>query len=137
MRAEEAPAAFARDLVEAIAAGRAIELADAELARRGKIERAAEPSARAPGTLTPVYPCRPHSSLIAAIPAFGVKAGSGAPIRACRRFLLPPPAAYPAHQIGASPAGIIFASQQSSSQVRAARIGIREGVSPTYSQNRV
>ena len=34
------------------------------------------------------------------------------------------PAAYPAHQIGASPAGTIITSQRSSSQARAAPIGI-------------
>lgn len=50
--AEEALAAFARDLVEEIAAGRAIELTDAELARREKIEREAEPPATYPAPWT-------------------------------------------------------------------------------------
>jgi hypothetical protein len=30
-----------------------------------------------------ITPSRPHNSLIAARPAFGVSAGSGAPIRGC------------------------------------------------------
>ena len=37
----------------------------------------------------PVTPSRPHSSVTAARPAFGVSAGSGAPIRTCR-FPAPP-----------------------------------------------
>jgi hypothetical protein len=47
-------------------------------------------------------------------------------IRRADPYLLPFrfPAAYPAHQIGASPAGTIITSQRSSSQARAAPIGI-------------
>jgi hypothetical protein len=37
----------------------------------------------------PIKPSRPHNSVIAAIPAFGVSDRSGAPIRACRRFPAP------------------------------------------------
>ena len=36
-----------------------------------------------------ITPSRSHNSMIAAIPAFGVKARSGAPTRACLRFRLP------------------------------------------------
>ena len=46
-------------------------------------------------------------------------------------------AAYPFHQVGASPPEMIITSQRSSSQVRAAPIGICAAVSPTYSRIRV
>ena len=38
----------------------------------------------------PITPSRPHSSVMAARPAFGVSAGSGAPIRGCCRDLPAP-----------------------------------------------
>ena len=38
----------------------------------------------------PITPSRPHSSVITARPAFGVSAGSGAPIRGCCRDLPAP-----------------------------------------------
>jgi hypothetical protein len=41
-------------------------------------------------SIAPITPSRPHSSVIAAIPAFAVSARSGAPTRACARFRLPP-----------------------------------------------
>jgi hypothetical protein len=82
---------------------------------------------------TPITPSRPHSSLTATRPAFGVSDRSGAPIRTCCRF----PAAYPIHQIGASPLVMIITSQRSSSQARAAPIGICAAVSPAYSRIRV
>jgi len=61
------------------------------------------------------------------------------PIRRADPHLLPFrfPAAYPAHQIGASPAGTIITSQRSSSQARVAPIGIYMRASPAYSRNRV
>jgi hypothetical protein len=50
---------------------------------------------------------------------------------------IPCPAAYPVHQIGASPLEMIITSQRSSSQARAAPIGICAAVSPAYSRIRV
>jgi hypothetical protein len=50
---------------------------------------------------------------------------------------LPPPRTYAAHQIGALSAEMIIISQRSSSQARAAPIGIYRSVSPAYSRNRV
>ena len=47
------------------------------------------------------------------------------------------PAAYPFHQVGASPLEMIITSQRSSSQVKGAPIGICAAVSPTYSRIRV
>ena len=47
------------------------------------------------------------------------------------------PAAYPAHQIGASPVGTIITSQRSSSQAKAAPIGTCTRASPACSPNRV
>jgi len=47
------------------------------------------------------------------------------------------PAAYPFHQVGASPPEMIITSQRSSSQVKGAPIGICAAVSPTYSRIRV
>ena len=49
----------------------------------------------------------------------------------------PPPDTYAAHQIGALSAEMIIISQRSSSQARAAPIGIYRIVSPAYSRNRV
>jgi hypothetical protein len=52
---------------------------------------------------------------------------------------LTPPATstYPAHQIGVLSAGLTITWQRSSSQARAAPIGIYTSVSPAYSWNRV
>ena len=51
--------------------------------------------------------------------------------------LLPPPATYAAHQIGALSAEMIITWQRSSSQARAAPIAIYRVESPAYSRNRV
>jgi hypothetical protein len=62
------------------------------------------------------------------------------PIRRADPRLLPRsarPAAYPFHQVGASPPEMIITSQRSSSQVKGAPIGIYAAVSPTYSRIRV
>ena len=62
------------------------------------------------------------------------------PIRRADPRLLPRsarPAAYPFHQVGASPPEMIITSQRSSSQVKGAPIGICAAVSPTYSRIRV
>jgi hypothetical protein len=80
-----------------------------------------------------ITPSRSHSSLTAAKPAFAVSDRSGAPARTCCRFRLlplPPATTYPAHQIGALSAEMIFISQRSSSQDRAAPIGICTAVPP-------
>ena len=60
-------------------------------------------------------------------------------IRRADPHLLTPPAAstYPAHQIGVLSAGLIITWQRSSSQARAAPIGICRAVSPAYSRIRV
>ena len=60
-------------------------------------------------------------------------------IRRAGPHLLTPPAAstYPAHQIGVLSTGLVVTWQRSSSQARAAPIGIYTGVSPAYSWNRV
>ena len=76
-------------------------------------------------------PTRSHSSVSTARPAFGVSAGSGAD---AGLLTIPCPAAYPVHQIGASPPEMIIISQRSSSQLRAAPIGICATVSATYSR---
>src|SRR5208283_4905300 len=57
------------------------------------------------------------------------------PIRRADPRLLTPPAAstYAAHQIGVLSAGLVITWQRSSSQARAAPIGIYTGVSPAYS----
>src|ERR1019366_2450336 len=58
--------------------------------------------------------------------------------RADPRLLTPHAAStYPAHQIGVLSAGLIITWQRSSSQARAAPIGIYRAVSPAYSRNRV
>jgi Cation efflux family len=82
----------------------------------------------------PITPSRSHSSLTAASPAFGVKP----PIRRADPRLLTPHAAstYAAHQIGVLSAGLVITWQRSSSQARAAPIGIYRAVSPSYSRNR-
>ena len=61
------------------------------------------------------------------------------PIRRAGPHLLTPPAAstYPAHQIGVLSAGLTITWQRSSSQARAAPIGIYRVVSPAYSWIRV
>ena len=61
------------------------------------------------------------------------------PIRRAGPHLLTPPATstYPAHQIGVLSTGPIITWQRSSSQARAAPIGIYRVVSPAYSWNRV
>ena len=57
--------------------------------------------------------------------------------RAGPHLLTPPaPSAYPAHQIGVLSTGLVVTWQRSSSQARAAPIGIYTGVSPAYSRNR-
>ena len=59
-------------------------------------------------------------------------------IRRAGPHLLTPPATstYPAHQIGVLSTGLVVTWQRSSSQARAAPIGIYTGVSPAYSRNR-
>ena len=61
------------------------------------------------------------------------------PIRRADPHLLtfPCSATYPVHQVGAPPPEVIITSQRSSSQVRAAPIGICAAVSPAYSRIRV
>jgi hypothetical protein len=63
--------------------------------------------------------------------ALGVSAGSGAPIRNCRR--LPAPFAYPIHQVGASPLEMIVISHRSERHL----LAFYRAVSPTYSRIRV
>ncbi len=60
-------------------------------------------------------------------------------IRRTGPHLLTPPATstYPAHQIGVLSPGLVITWQRSSSQDRAAPIGIYMAVSPAYSRNRV
>ena len=60
-------------------------------------------------------------------------------IRRAGPHLLTPPATstYPAHQIGVLSTGLVVTWQRSSSQARAAPIGIYRVVSPAYSRNRV
>ena len=83
-----------------------------------------------------ITPSRSHSSVMTARPAFAVSDRSaGADPRLLPAFARS--AAYPFHQVGASPPGMIIISQRSSSQVRAAPIGVCAAVSPNYSRIRV
>ena len=82
----------------------------------------------------PITPSRSYSSVMTARPAFAVSDASGAPADPLTQ---PAATTYPAHQIGVLSAGLTITWQRSSSQARAAPIGIYRVMSPAYSRNRV
>jgi hypothetical protein len=110
------------------AAGRLARAVTAARRRRGRKSPAGTGSCRACGS--PIRCWRARR-------AFGwtVSARCGAPTRTCRRLRLPTRMLH--HQIGALSAEMIIISRRSSSQARAASIGIYGIVSPAYSRNRV
>ena len=81
-----------------------------------------------------------HAEPVAQLGDHGqARAGRQRHIRRAGPHLLTPPTArtYPAHQIGVLSTGLVITWQRSSSQARAAPIGICRVVSPAYSWIRV